>query len=103
MYSEESHLIALRDVFESVAETEQLADWRACEVPAGELARMAHIVRDARLELIRLSWKELTEKQREIMHDMEVRLDGAARGSLSPEPLPRKAREALVTFGWKRP
>jgi len=73
------------------------------EVPRAELARMTHLVRDARLELTRLHWEELTDPQRETMHEMERRLDATARDMLSPEPLPRKAMEALAAFGWPAP
>jgi hypothetical protein len=96
---DESLLRSLREVFETVSRMEHLADGYS-EVPYDELAKLAFVVHDARLELNRLFRDELTQAQRKALGDFSHRLDATARDQLSSQLLPQKAKEALAAFGW---
>lgn len=71
------------------------------EVPNEELALLAHSVRDAILELNRLSHDDLTPEQWKLCSDMEHRIRETAKGKLSLQPLPALAVRALAAFGWE--
>ncbi len=96
---DEKLLHSLREVFQAVATMKPLWNGRL-NCRHGQLARMAFVVRDARLELNRLSYHELSDAERKTLDDFSGRLEETAAGRLSPQPLPGKAKEALAAFGW---
>lgn len=105
-FAPEPHLPA--DVLSIMADPELLQQLRTAfaaiatrEVPNEELALLAHSVRDAILELNRLSHDDLTPEQWKLCSDMEHRIRETAKGKLSLQPLPALAVRALAAFGWE--